>query len=119
VSAPHIPRPFADFPEEARKCEPYLRLLVAIEPVLIQGFYSLSHAFAEVRRRLGTEAPCYNSVRLMPKKLAKLLRQSFGREVELYRTVRFGRRVVGLSADGFVIIQLARNYLVEISHQPS
>jgi hypothetical protein len=107
--------PFIDFPKEARACEPHLRLFVAIGPVLTAGFYSLSCALTEVRQRLGDEAPSYNTLRLLPQKLARLLRLSFGREVELYRTVPLGRRVVGLSADGVVVLQLARDYLTEIS----
>jgi hypothetical protein len=108
---PASPRPFSDFPTEARTCEPHLRLLVAIEPVLVAGFYSLSHALAEVRGRLGAETPSYNTLRLLPQKLTRLLRLSFDREVELYRTVPLGRRVVGLSADGAVVLRLAREYL--------
>jgi hypothetical protein len=116
-SVPAPPRPFSDFSEEARKCEPHIRLLVATEPVLSAGFYSLLFALTEVRQRLGAESPSYNTLRLLPKKLAKLLRLSFGREVELYRTVRFGCRVVGQSADGAAVLQLARDYLVEIGRR--
>jgi hypothetical protein len=113
------PRPFSDFPAESRKCEPHLRLLVAVGPVLSAGFYSMSHAFAEVQRQLGDEAPSYNTLRLLPQKLARLLRLSFGRDVELYRRVPFGRRVVGLSADGPVVLRLARDYLAAGGHSPS
>jgi hypothetical protein len=119
VPAPAAPRPFSDFPDEARKCEPHLCLLLAVGPVLSAGFYSLSHALAEVQRQLGDEAPSYNTLRLLPPKLARLLRLSFGHDVVMYRTVQFGRRVVGLSADGPVVLRLAREYLAEADRRRS
>lgn len=114
---PTAPRPFSDFSAEARACEPHLHLLVAAGPALSAGFYSLSHVLTEIRQRLGAEAPSYNTLRLLPRKLAGLLRLSFGREVELYRTVRLGRRVVGLSDDGAVALRLAREYFAEIDNR--
>lgn len=104
------PRPFSIFPVEARACEPYLLLLVAAGPVLSASFHSLSYALAMLRSQLGEDTPSYSALRLLPRNLADLLRLSFGREVELYRTVRLGRRIVGRSADGVEALRLACEY---------
>lgn len=109
MPAPSPPRPFCDFPAEARECEPHLRLFLAIGPLLAAGCRSLwdiHRKLPQVGRR------CYSTIRLLPDRLQALLNLAFGHPVELYRT-RWpdGGAVLGLTAEGRVALRLTTEYL--------
>lgn len=111
---PTQPRPFTDFPLEAEERHQHLVWFCAAARLLAHG---RCRSLWDVLRRLETDlppgqCPSYSSLRLLPERLAGLLRLSFSRDVTLYRT-RWsdGGNVVGLTDDGREVLRLAEEYL--------
>jgi hypothetical protein len=115
VSAQPSPvRPFSEFPCEAAECDQALRWFQAAGQLMVVRCKSLW----DVCRKLceaSQDAPSYSSLRLVLQSLAKLLRLSFGRNIEVYRT-RWpnGGSVIGLTEEGRVALRLTVEFLAKV-----
>lgn len=109
-----IPYRIAAFPRAAARAEKSLRRLVIIADLFTAGCSSLS----KVARRT-EELPDgfgLSTIRAIPDDpaLIALLTRCFDRPVELYKQpAHDGGPVTGLSADGLLVVQMAREYLNE------